>query len=159
MTSRGVVLLALVLLGCHHVRPPGETGFHDSSSRDSRRGDTGLVGEGDDYYPLGTGWSWSYDTADGGAEHRVTMGATTFEGVDCWGVSEWNSNATGGISDSSTVYYMDDVSGVSLLGTEHADSSDPTATDVLVYDPPMLFVPADPAASPSSAPSGACISQ
>jgi len=42
-----------------------------------------------------------------------------------------------------------DVSGVSLLGIEHPDNTDPTATDTLVYDPPMLFVPADFADVPS----------
>jgi hypothetical protein len=144
----------LASVGCDHLRHPGETGFRDSFgrdtvNRDSRRGDTGVQGVGDDYFPLGTGWSWTYNATDGGVEHRGTIGAASFNGVDCWAVNEWNSSDSEDAYDESTVYFLDDASGVSVLGTQHADGAEPTAVDTLTYDPPMFYVPADPATTPA----------
>lgn len=151
-TLGGALALAL-LAGCR-FRHPGETGFRDSfnesfSRDDSRRGETGIAGIGDDFFPLGAGWTWTYNATDGGEEHRATGTGTTWNGVDCYSLTAWNSSDTDDSYDASTSYYADDATGVSLVGIEHADSADPTATDTLIYDPPMLFVPADLADVPS----------
>ena len=147
----GTLVALVVLPGCR-LRNPGETGFRDSFNdsfrRDSGR-ETGLFGVGDDFFPRGSGWTGTYNAPDGGEEHRATGDATRWNDVDCYALTAWNSSDEDASYDESTSYYSDDVTGVSLVGIEHADSADVTSVDTLVYDPPMLFVPADPGAVPS----------
>jgi len=58
----GSVLGVVLLAGCR-FRHPGETGFRDSFtdsfSREDTRGETGVAGIGDDFFPLGAGWTWT----------------------------------------------------------------------------------------------------
>ena len=145
-------LLLTAASGCRHLRHPGETGFRDSLGesrfRDSQR-DTGTSGVGDDYFPLENGWSWTYSATDGGVEHRQAAGNASFGDTACQVINEWNSSDTDDSYDESSVYYTQDVTGVSLVGSEHADPSDSTLRDSIIYDPPLFFVPEDPSQTPN----------
>lgn len=103
----------------------------------------------DSYFPLSPGWKWTYTAAGAGVEHRETLGLREFQGMTAWTVRAWQSTETDALEDVALTYFVEDAHGVSLLGTTHADAQDPTATDTLVYAPPVRFAPADMAGTPT----------
>lgn len=135
------------MLGCSGHRPPDSR----LDSRDTAR----EAIEGTAWFPLVGGWTWTYNAADGGTEHRATAGPGSFAGLATWQVKEWQSGDRSSSYDESTVYFTADAAGVSIVGSQHADSSIAGATDTVTYEPPLLYVPADPAASPTFSTEGA----
>ncbi len=154
----GARLACLALLsGCVSggLAPPAfETGIRpDAKPPDTGRDSGSALGlVGTTYFPLDLDWRWFYGATDGGTEARQTMGKVQFQNTSALAVHSWQTAGSDTASsplDLSTNYYSADSTGVSLLGEEKPDNSDPTVTDTLTYDPPLLFVPADPGATPT----------
>ena len=124
------------------MRPARAMGFRVPAPRSAALVD-------DSFFPLSPGWRWTYSAEGVGVEHRETIGLREFQGMTAWTVRAWQSTASDALVDVALTYFVEDASGVSLLGTTHADSQDPTATDTLVYAPPVRFAPADMAGTPS----------
>jgi hypothetical protein len=124
------------------MRPARAVGFRVPIPRSAELVD-------DSYFPLSPGWRWTYTAAGAGVEHRETIGLREFQGMTAWTVRAWQSTETDALEDVALTYFVEDANGVSLLGTTHADAQDPTATDTLVYAPPVRFAPADMAGTPT----------
>ena len=103
----------------------------------------------DSFFPLSPGWKWTYTAEGAGVEHRETLGLREFRGMTAWTVRAWQTTDTDAVEDVALTYFIEDASGVSLLGTTHPDPHDPTATDTLLYAPPVRFAPADMAGTPA----------
>lgn len=137
--SLASAVLLLALAGCTATHRPARIESASSHSTATR------------YFPLVAGWTWAYSAADGGLERRAAAGPVTFDGRATWAIREWQTalDGTGEEYDVSTVYFVADAAGVSIAGSRHADNAYPDATDTVTYDPPLLYVPADPAATPT----------
>ncbi len=146
--------LPALAFACGGAHRGVDSGFRRDTFDTGRRQDTEESAEAHSLFPLGQGWSWTYNAPDGSQEHRETRGSVVFNDLTTKSIYQWQSSDEIDVFDEATAYYLSEGEDVYIVGIEHPNASDPTSTETITYEPPVLFVPGAPATTPRFSTSG-----